>query len=121
MKQAPKIKIPFLTYYRMAKHDLIGLRTKIFSEYGDIARGKVKGFVNYNIAHPDYAKHILQDNQDNYFPRHPLFREVFLPFLGVNSLVMVNNMSQWYRNRITANVSFEPRVYFNDYAHTIVQ
>lgn len=121
MKLAPKVTIPLLEYYRLAIADPISLRTRIFSEYGDIAWRKLKGINSYNIAHPDYVQQILQDNQDNYLYKHPLLRSLFSPVIGANSLVTTNDLNQWFRDRITANVSFTPAVYFQDYADTIAK
>jgi cytochrome P450 len=118
VKQVPKIKIPFLTYQRMAKEDVIGLRTKIFSDYGDIAAGKIAGNINYYLAHPDYAKHILKDNPNNYFNKHALTCQLFHPLIG-KGLFIINDRMQWHRDRMTANVSFDPKVYFEDYAETV--
>lgn len=119
MLEAPKVKMPFFQYIKLAKNDPIRLRTMIFSEYGDIAQRKVKGVNNYYLAHPDFVKHILQDNQDNYLYRHPLAQQAFGPAIGMNSLFLTNDLEQWYRDRITSNISFDPKVYFHDYAKTI--
>jgi cytochrome P450 len=121
MKQAPEIKIPLATYYRLAINNPIELRTKIFSEYGDIAWRKLKGIVTYSMANPEYAKHILQDNQDNYLYKHPILHEIFGPLIGENGLFINNNLEQWYRDRVTADVSFDPKVYFQDYGNTITR
>lgn len=104
----------------MAKEDPINLRTKIFSQYGDIARLKIKGITNYYLSHPDYVKHVLKDNEENYFYRHPLLCDAIMPFGGRNSLFVDNDPIQWYHDRITANISFDPNVYFHDYTNTIV-
>lgn len=121
MKQVPKIKIPFSTYYRLAIHSPIDLRTKIFTEYGDIAWRKTKGIITYSMAHPEYARHILQENQDNYLYKHPILHELFSPLIGKNGLFITNDLEQWHRDRITADISFDPHVYFQDYANTIVE
>lgn len=116
MKQVPEIKIPFLKYYHLATQDPIGLRTRIFNEYGNIAYKTIKGITTYHVFHPDYIKRILSDNQNNYFNRHILTRTVFGPLFGENSLIVTNNYTQWHRDRTTAQVVFEPTVYFEDYA-----
>jgi len=120
MKQAPEVKMSLLTYLRLAKHDLIGLRTQIFKEYGDIAWYKVKGVKNYYLMHPDHVRHILKDNQDNYLLRHNLLPQVFCPFTG-KGINFNNDLPQWHRDRSTAMTSFEPVLYFKDYAATITQ
>lgn len=121
MQEVPKPKIPFLKYYRMAKNDPIGLRTELFEKYGDIIRGKMKGVINYSVANPEYAQHILQDNQENYFPKNPLFIQIFEPVFGKNSIFMLDNISQWEKDRSTATISFEPKVYFDEYTQAILQ
>lgn len=121
MKQVPEIKIPLLTYYRLASTNPIDLRTKIFSEYGDIAQRKLKGITTYTMANPEYAKHILSDNQDNYLYKHPILHEIFAPIIGDNGLFINNDLTQWHRDRITADIAFDPKIYFNDYANTITQ
>jgi len=119
MKNAPYAKVPFIKYYRMVRSDPIALRTEIFEKYGDINWRKMKGFINYNIGHPDYAQHILERNHDNYFPKSSLFRQIFTPAFGEKSLFIIDNIPQWHGIRKTTNISFEPRVYFQDYAHNI--
>lgn len=119
VQQAPKVKIPILTFYRMAKLNPIDLRTKIFSEYGDIARHAIKGITNYYFANPNDVKHILKDHDKNYFQRHPFVLDAFIPFSGADNLFVNNDREKWFRDRMTANVSFDPKVYFNDYAKEI--
>ncbi len=119
MNQAPQIRIPLFTYFNMLRHDPIGLRTKIFKEYGDIAWYKLKGMKTYHLAHPDYIKHVLQDNEKNYLFKHPVLEQVFSPLIGTNNLFTTNDLSQWHKDRTITNVSFEPKVYFEDYVSKI--
>lgn len=121
MKQAPKIKIPFYTYYPLVLKDPIGLRTKIFAEYGEMAWRKTKGIITYQIYHPDHVKHILQDNQNNYLNRHPIIQSFFKDIMGSNNIFTNNDLEQWHFDRMTADPAFEPKVYFQDYAKTITQ
>lgn len=119
MKQAPEIKIPFFEYYRLATTDPIGLRTRIFFEYGEIASRKLKGITTYHLSHPDYLKRVFKDNQENYFPRHYILRMLFEPVFGKHSLLLTDNLEEWIRDRNIANISFDPKVYFDEYSKTI--
>ncbi len=120
MKQAPEIKIPLLSYLRLAINNPLELRTKIFQSYGDIARKKVAGVNNYYLAHPIYVQAILNDHQDNYFYRHPFVVESFSPYLGNNGLITSNYFEQWHKDRLLAQPHFDPRIYFKEYSEVIV-
>ena len=91
---------------------------KSFPDYGDIAQRKMSGKINYYLGHPDHAKHIFQNNPTNYFKKHALTRELLSPILG-DGLFITNDAVQWHRDRITANISFDPKLYFEEYTQTL--
>lgn len=120
MKKIPSVKMSPLTFLKLAKADLIGLRTQLFQQYGDFFSYRIKGKTNYYIMHPKDIKHVIYDNQDNYLLRHPLLLKTFCPFTG-KGFNFNNNLIEWRRDRNTAMMAIEPSLYFSDYAKTITQ
>ncbi len=120
MKTVPKIEIPYFSYVKQLLTNPIALRTKVFEEYGDIARKKLAGTDNYFVGHPIYAEHILGTHQNNYFNRHPGLRKPLAPFCGDIGIMTNNNPESWHRDRIIAKMSFNPNTYFKQYSETII-
>lgn len=108
-----------LSYLKQAIHTPIALRTKIFEQYGDIAAKTTHGTTIFYFAHPLYAQFILEEHQDNYLYRNPLLAKAFSPFIGKNGIFITNDLAQWYKDRLIAKMSFEAKVYYNDYSKTI--
>lgn len=120
MKNAPEIKINSWSFLNQAIDNPILLRTKIFQTYGDIAWKKLGGNKTYYFSHPMYVQHILDTKQDNFIYRHPALQNAFINFLGPNSIILSNDLAQWYRDRLIAKMSFEGKVYFKEYSETII-
>ncbi|CAN5463021.1 cytochrome P450 [soil metagenome] len=120
MKHPPLIDISLWTLKKQGLQNPIDLRTRIFKKYGDIACKKFFGKYNYYMGHPLYAQHVFDKNQDNYINKHALITEVLSPFIGVNGLFTSNNIKQWDSDRLLAMASFDPKVYFKNYATDIV-
>jgi hypothetical protein len=49
--------------------DALGHQRQLAAEYGDIVRLRSFIWQAYFINHPDYVKHVLQDNARNYSKR----------------------------------------------------
>src|SRR5581483_2359946 len=48
------------------KRDPIGFVTGLAHDYGDIAHMRLLSLPAFVLSHPDYARHILVDNHQNY-------------------------------------------------------
>ncbi len=120
MKVVPEIKMSLLSYRKQAAKNPIELRTKIFETYGDIAWKKIKGVNNYYMGHPVYAQYVLGEHQKKYIYKHPGLVEAFSPFIGHKGLFTSNDLEQWYKDRLIAKVSFNQKIYFEEYSHTII-
>ena len=77
------------------KRDPIGQLLKLRSEYGDVARNPLGPYVTHLVSHPDYVKHVLQDNHANYIRGR--FYDNFKPFFGEGLLTTDGDF--WLRHR----------------------
>ncbi len=57
---------PVLGFLPEFKKDRLGLSSRIMKKYGDIVQYKLGPHENVMITHPDYIKHVLQENYSNY-------------------------------------------------------
>lgn len=73
----------------------LGYVTQLVRQYGDFVRLPFPGIRVYLLNHPDYVKHVLQDNHQNY-TRNPTF-ERFKLVLGENLLTSEGEF--WRRRR----------------------
>jgi cytochrome P450 len=71
-------------------------------KYGDVVRFRIGPYVVHLLAHPDYVKHVLHDNQKNYTKGKLVDR--IKPVMG-NGLV-TSDGDLWRRQRRLANPSF---------------
>lgn len=78
------------------KRDPIGFITEIVRDYGDIARLRLLSLPAFVIAHPDYARHILVDNHQNY-GRNSVTHKTIRSVVG-NGLV-TNDGESWRHQR----------------------
>jgi cytochrome P450 len=51
---------------RELQQDVLGFGLKMHQQYGDLVRYRFIGRYGYQVNHPEYIKHILQDNHHNY-------------------------------------------------------
>jgi cytochrome P450 len=56
----------FLGDLLFIRRDRLGFVTRIARGYGDIVRFRMAHRILHLVSHPDYIRHILQDNQANY-------------------------------------------------------
>jgi cytochrome P450 len=107
-------------YINRAINEPVVLRTELFRKYGDISEKVTLGKKSIYIGSPKFVNSILGDNQDNYFNRSPLLRQLFSPFIGNDNLLFITDLERWSKDRSIANMSFDEKVYFNDYSKTII-
>jgi cytochrome P450 len=65
------------------RRDMLGLYRSITQPYGDFVRLPFAGVDTFAISHPDYFKHVLQDNNKNYV-RNEFFNRIITTFVGLN-------------------------------------
>jgi cytochrome P450 len=65
------------------RRDMLGLYRSITQQYGDFVRLPFAGVDTFAISHPDYFKHVLQDNNKNYV-RNEFFNRIITTFVGLN-------------------------------------
>jgi cytochrome P450 len=78
---------------------------KLQRDHGDIARNRLGPYVTHAVAHPDYVRHVLQDNNANYVRGR--FYENFKRFFG-NGLLTTDG-DFWLRHRRIAQPLFHRR------------
>ncbi len=57
---------PILGFLPEFKKDRLGFSSRLMEEYGDIVQYKLGPHKTVMITHPDYIKHVLQENYNNY-------------------------------------------------------
>jgi cytochrome P450 len=87
------------------KKDPINMLMRLRRQYGDIARNRLGPYLTHAIAHPDYVKHVLQDNNTNYVRGR--FYENFKMFFGDGLLTTDGGF--WLRHRRIAQPLFHRR------------
>jgi len=62
----PRYPTPF-HFLREARPDPLGYTLRAVREYGDVVRVSAWPLVFHLLAHPDHVKHVLQENNRNYW------------------------------------------------------
>lgn len=88
---------------REAQHDILSVGLQMHRQYGDLVRYRFIGRYGYQINHPDYIKHILQDNHHNYRKSKAAISR--LEALVGNGL-LTNEGEFWLRQRRLAQPAF---------------
>ncbi|MFP2924708.1 cytochrome P450 [Pyxidicoccus sp. 3LG] len=83
--------------------DALGTMSHISRTYGDLVRVKIGPMLVYLLNHPDYAKHVLQDNHTNY-RKSSIYHE-FSVLLGDGQLT-TNDMEYWRSQRKLIHPAF---------------
>src|SRR5215469_18690930 len=78
--------------------------TELQKQYGDIAQFRLAIWPTVFITHPDYIKHVLQDNHRNY-DKDALFFQIARPLIG-NGLVTAVGGNDWLRQRRLVQPAF---------------
>ncbi len=89
----------FMDEYR---HDPVSMTLRLQQEYGGIVRAQIGPYLTHQITHPDYVKHVLQDNNRNYV--RGKFYEVFEKFMGQG--LLTSDGEHWLQNRRIAQPGF---------------
>lgn len=90
------------------RRDLLGMYQDIAREYGDVATVPFLGVKTFAISHPDYFKHILQDNNRNYH-RNTFFNDIVKLFIG-ESLFTTDGGEWLWRRRLTQPAFHRQRI-----------
>jgi cytochrome P450 len=88
--------VPVLGNARELRADIIQTILDGWRAHGDIVRFKIPGVAIYVLGHPDYAKHVLQDNHQNY-PKIPMVDNKFKRVSGEG--LLTSGGSFWLRQR----------------------
>jgi len=84
--------------------DLLGFYMNATQEYGDIVSfGGTSAWATYFVSHPDYVKHILQDNNHNYGKKNWL-NDMIKPLAGEG--LLTSEGDGWRRRRKLAQPAF---------------
>ncbi|GCE18921.1 cytochrome P450 [Dictyobacter kobayashii] len=100
LKQTTTTTIPMLrsmSRLRELQHNPLEFLSGLTEEFGDIVQIKLFFWPVIIINHPDYIKHVLQENYRNYDKNVPIFN-LFRPILG-NGLVTNYGGESWLRQR----------------------
>ncbi|CAH1201506.1 Pentalenene oxygenase [Paenibacillus plantiphilus] len=92
------------------------LMTDAWNEYGDLVRFRFGNVYSYLPVHPEYLKHILQDNHQNY-TRGRLYK-TFERFFGKG--LLTNDGDTWLKNRRLLQPAFRPQS-IDSYTQTITE
>jgi cytochrome P450 len=98
----PEVRAPVIVKLWRAVHDPLGFLTEIEARFGDIAT--LRAGRSYAVFHPDYVKHVLQDNHANY-EKGPRYRSALAPLMG-NGL-FTSEGAFWLKQRRTAQGAFQ--------------
>lgn len=84
--------------------DLLGFYMNATQEYGDIVSfGGTSAWATYFVSHPDYVKHVLQDNNHNYGKKNWL-NDMIKPLAGEG--LLTSEGEGWRRRRKLAQPAF---------------
>ena len=72
-------------------------------QYGDVVRFGAGPWLSYFVSHPDYVKHVLQDNNHNYCKKNQ-FNDLFKLVVGEGLLTSDGDV--WRRRRKLAQPAF---------------
>ena len=83
--------------------DLLGFYMDAAKTYGDIVHFGSGSFSTYFLVHPDYIKHVLQDNNRNY-PKKNRFNDMLKPLAGES--LLTSDGEVWRQRRRMSQPSF---------------
>jgi cytochrome P450 len=100
---------PILGNSRGFQQDLIGTLLNGWRLHGDVVRFRGVGplFPVYLVAHPDYVKHVLQDNHKNY-PKTPFVNDKWRMVVGEGLICSEGDF--WRRQRRLAQPAFHRKL-----------
>ena len=123
MKEAPKVRMSTIRFFRKLTTNPIDLRTEIYHKYGDIAQYRLRGMDTYYLFHPDYAQQVFGEKNDLYPEKNRLLVGAFAPIGGrVDLSVFLNNdLDRWRKDRQIAQMSFDEKAHYGEYAEKIAE
>ena len=83
--------------------DLLGVYMGAARYFGDAVRFPGGAWASYFFSHPDYVKHVLQDNHHNYRKQNR-FNDLLKPFVGEG--LLTSDGEVWRRRRRLAQPAF---------------
>ena len=95
--------IPVMGVGLEMQKDIVGKLMEGFRTYGDIVRFPIPRYQIYLLGHPDYVKHVLQDNNKNY-PKIPLVDNKFKRISGEGLLTASG--PHWLKQRRLSQPAF---------------
>jgi cytochrome P450 len=100
---------PILGNSRGFQQDLIGTLLNGWRHHGDVVRFRGVGplFPVYLVVHPDYVKHVLQDNHKNY-PKTPFVNDKWRMVVGEGLICSEGDF--WRRQRRLAQPAFHRKL-----------
>jgi cytochrome P450 len=84
------------------KYSPIAFNLRLYREYGDLVSYYVGPYIVHQIAHPDYARYVLQENYRNY--TRGVFYGGFKPIMGKG--LLTTDGDDWFYHRRIAQPSF---------------
>ncbi|MEO8604756.1 MAG: cytochrome P450, partial [bacterium] len=101
--RAPGRRYPTaLHFFLAARRDPLGLLRQTFEEYGDVMRFDAWPLIAHVVYHPDHIKHVLQDNNRNYWKGDLVGRTK--PLIGEGLFTSEGDF--WRRQRRLAQPAF---------------
>jgi cytochrome P450 len=88
--------LPLLGSLLAARRDPLGFLLSLARDYGDITYYRIGIYTGYLVVHPDYIRHILQLNHQNYSKENYDY-EMLKPVLGEG--LLTSNGDHWLRQR----------------------
>lgn len=93
------------------QHSPLDFLAQLQKQYGDIAQFRLFRWPMVFIHHPNYIKHVLQDNHCNYDKDVPMF-QLAKPLVG-NGLVTMVGGDDWLRHRRLVQPAFHRQRIFS--------
>jgi cytochrome P450 len=112
-KEPPSTRAPLAVRIWRGLRDPLTFLTDLEAQYGDIVM--LRAGKTYAVFHPDYVKHVLQDNHANY-TKGQRYRSALVPLMG-NGL-FTSEGAFWLRQRRIAQGAFQ-RSHLPVFADTI--
>ena len=88
--------LPIIGNYFDLRGDLLNILVGMHQQYGDLIQYRVGPYQFYNLNHPDYIRHVLVDERDNYVKDGRSSQQIRL--LSGQSL-LTDNGERWRKKR----------------------